>query len=209
MSGINYIPQYENLNRLEQVVRDLEALSTEGNHTKNRIVNQVDDIIRILNKENPDYAKAIDHIENFLQRYESNKDKFKHQLENGETEKSSELPKDLKDQESQLIDQNQRLKEILAQKKEYNAGIEQVNSEYEQHIDHLVDLIQNHKLNEEKSRVRYVTDTRKIIEKERKEEVELYEQLLQNEDIIHKMNRILIDTYKIFDAAREREATKT
>jgi predicted nuclease with TOPRIM domain len=201
MSNINYIPQYENLDRLERMVNELQDLTTKGNTSKNNIVNHVDDIIKKLNKENPDYNSSISYVEAFLQKHESSGTQ-----EPGEAA-NTVPPKDRSHQEERLLDQNQRLKKILEEKRKLNAQTESVNTEYEEGIDRLTQLIQEKKLNDESEQIEYVGDVRMKIEKERQDEYTLFGTLLKNQDTIYKLNRVLIDSYKIFDEERAQKSS--
>lgn len=195
MSGINYIPQYENLTQLLEVIQELKKVSDEGNSSKNNIVKEVDDIITILNKDDIDYNSNIKYTNDFLTRYKSHNEEFKEMMEGKKYEKFG-----INEQEDELIKQNKRLKEILNEKKKLNRETELVNNEYENKIDVLVQLIQEKKYEDQIEQFEYINDVRMKIEIERAKEWELYEKLLKNEEILFKLNRNLINCYEIFES---------
>ncbi len=181
----NYIPQSENLEHFNNIVDELRSITDENTQLKNNILTKVDLLIKQLNHGHVDNSDVIRKLNGFIARFGVD-----------EAAKSSNGTGDGMDEKTQLLEQNKKLKEILASKIEYNDDIEQLNKEYQEAIDQVMRDVRIRKFHSDHLRIENFKKIHGSIAQLQDEEFQAYLILINHQEILFKIGRAISDVFK-------------
>lgn len=177
----NYIPQSENLEHFNNIVGELQQITNENSQLKSRILTQVDSLIKQLNQGRSDNSNVIKRLNKFIAEV------------NGEEVGSIN---EVDDEKEQLLIQNQQLKDILANKIEYNEELEALNNEYHDNIDIVMNDIRERRFKNDEISIRNYNDVQRQLSLLQDEEFNTYLQLIKNQQLLAQMHSSLSDLLK-------------
>lgn len=181
----NYIPQSENLEHFNNIVDELRSITDENTQLKNNILTKVDLLIKQLNHGHVDNSDVIRKLNGFIAQFGGD-----------EVAKSSNGTGDVMDEKTQLLEQNKKLKDILASKIKYNDDIEQLNKEYQEGIDQVMRDVRIRKFHSDHLRIENFKKIHGSIAQLQDEEFQTYLILINHQEILSKIGRAISDVFK-------------
>lgn len=191
----NYIPQSENLQHFNTIVRELESITNENSALKNRILTKVDLLIKQLNDGKDDSSEVIAKLDRFIERFDNGGE---HPGQKGE-EANVEEDQNEVDEETRLLQQNERLKEILSFKINYNSQIERLNQEYQQGIDSTMQAVRERKYHGDQTKIEEFRRVQNFIESLQQQEFDQYLKLVQHQELLYKLGDAVSDLLRFFE----------
>ncbi len=180
----NYIPQSENLEHFNNIVDELRSITDENTQLKNNILTKVDLLIKQLNHGHVDNSDVIRKLNGFIAQF------------GGDEVSKSNNGGDVMDEKTQLLEQNKKLKEILASKIKYNEDIEQLNKEYQEAIDQVMRDVRIRKFHSDHLRIENFKKIHGSIAQLQDEEFQTYLILINHQEILSKIGRAISDVFK-------------
>lgn len=191
----NYIPQSENLQHFNTIVRELESITNENSALKNRILTKVDLLIKQLNDGKDDSSEVIAKLDRFIERFDNGGEDPGQKGEEANVEEDQNEV----DEETRILQQNERLKEILSFKINYNSQIERLNQEYQQEIDSTMQAVRERKYHGDQTKIEEFRRVQNFIESLQQQEFDQYLKLVQHQELLYKLGDAVSDLLRFFE----------